>query len=89
MDLGLADATAVVQGGSRGMGRATAECFARDGARVAILGRTQMDLDKTVEQLAAIGSPDALGIQTDITQLDQVEQAFSQIGERWAPSTSW
>jgi NAD(P)-dependent dehydrogenase (short-subunit alcohol dehydrogenase family) len=83
MDLGLSGAAAVVQGGSRGMGRATAECFARDGARVAILGRTQKDLDEAVEHLTAIGSPDALGIQTDITQLDQVEQAFAQIGDRW------
>ena len=83
MDLGLAGAAAVVQGGSRGMGRATAECFARDGARVAILGRTQTDLDETVEHLAAIGSPDAFGIQADITRLDQVVQAFAQVGERW------
>ena len=83
MDLGLAGAAAVVQGGSRGMGRATAECFARDGARVAILGRTQKDLDETAEHLAAIGSTDALGIQTDITRPDQVEQAFAQLGERW------
>ena len=65
------------------MGRATAECFARDGARVAILGRTQADLDETVEHLAAIGSPDALGIKTDITRPEQVEQAFAQLGERW------
>jgi NAD(P)-dependent dehydrogenase (short-subunit alcohol dehydrogenase family) len=83
MDLGLAGAAAVVQGGSRGMGRATAECFARDGARVAILGRTQADLDATVLQLKEIGSPDAFGIQTDIVRPDQVEQAFAQVGERW------
>ncbi|HEX5253426.1 MAG TPA: SDR family oxidoreductase [Mycobacterium sp.] len=34
MDLGLANATAVVVGGSRGMGLATARCFADEGARV-------------------------------------------------------
>ncbi|HEY7136366.1 MAG TPA: SDR family NAD(P)-dependent oxidoreductase, partial [Acidimicrobiia bacterium] len=44
MDLGLAGATAVVQGGTQGMGRAAAECFAEDGARVAVLARTPRDL---------------------------------------------
>ncbi len=34
MDLGLQDATAVVVGGGRGMGLATARCLADDGARV-------------------------------------------------------
>ncbi|RYZ45002.1 MAG: short-chain dehydrogenase, partial [Sphingobacteriales bacterium] len=38
MDLGLKDAVVIVQGGSRGMGRAAAECFARDGAKVGIIG---------------------------------------------------
>ncbi|MGH3958000.1 MAG: short-chain dehydrogenase, partial [Mycobacterium sp.] len=35
MDLGLTNATAVVVGGGRGMGLATARCLADDGARVA------------------------------------------------------
>ena len=35
MDLGLKDAAVVVAGGTSGMGRAAAECFAVDGARVA------------------------------------------------------
>ena len=37
MDLGFADATAVVTGGSKGMGRAVAEVLAADGARVAVM----------------------------------------------------
>ncbi len=39
MDLGFADATAVVTGGSKGMGRAVAEVLAADGARVAVMAR--------------------------------------------------
>lgn len=45
MDLGLNGAAAVVVGGTAGMGRAAAECFAADGARVAVLGRTPERLD--------------------------------------------
>ena len=39
MDLGIADATAVVTGGSKGMGRAVAEVLAGEGARVAVMAR--------------------------------------------------
>jgi NAD(P)-dependent dehydrogenase (short-subunit alcohol dehydrogenase family) len=83
MDLGLAGAAAVVQGGTQGMGRAAAECLARDGARVAVLARTQADLDATAARLAELGSPDALGIRTDVTRPDEVVAAFAALDERW------
>ena len=68
MDLGLSGATAVVQGGTQGMGRAAAECFAADGARVAVVARTQADLDATVARLLELGAPDAVGLRADITR---------------------
>ena len=83
MDLGLAGATTVVQGGTQGMGRAAVECFATDGAKVAVIARTQADLDATALRLRELGSPDAFGVRADITQRDQVEAAFARIGERW------
>ncbi len=51
MDLGIADATAVVTGGSKGMGRAVAEILAADGARVAVMARGRDALDETVTAL--------------------------------------
>ena len=83
MDLGFAGATAVVQGGTQGMGRAAAECFAADGARVAVLARTQADLDATVARLLELGAPDAVGLRADITSNEQVVAAFGQLRERW------
>ncbi len=83
MDLGLANAAVVVQGGTQGMGRAAARCFADDGARVAILARTQADLDATVADLTERGSPDAIGLSTDITRPDEVVDAFRVVAERW------
>ncbi len=59
MDLGLKDSAAVVTGGSKGMGRAIAEAFADDGARVAILARGTEAIDETVEELERRGCPDA------------------------------
>ena len=82
MDLGLKDATAVVQGGTQGMGLAAAECFAEDGARVAVMARTKTDLDTTVEHLQKLGSPEAIGLQADITKREQVDGAFRVISER-------
>ena len=83
MDLGLAGATAVVQGGTQGMGRAAAECFAADGAKVAVLARTQATLDETVEALRALGAADAVGLRADITKADEVTAAFDEVRGRW------
>jgi NAD(P)-dependent dehydrogenase (short-subunit alcohol dehydrogenase family) len=83
MDLGLAGATAVVNGGSKGMGRAAAGCLAADGARIAVLARGRAAMDETVDTLLAAGAPEALGITTDLTDAGSVADAFRQIGERW------
>ncbi|HEY8523498.1 MAG TPA: SDR family oxidoreductase [Acidimicrobiales bacterium] len=83
MDLGLADARCVVSGGSRGMGRAAAECLAAEGARVAVLARTQGQLDETVVALRAKGAADAVGIPTDLTSRAEVDRAFAAVGKRW------
>ena len=83
MDLGLAGATAVVNGGSKGMGRAAAECLAAEGAKVTVLARTKSALDETVEAMRAAGSPDPLGIPTDLTSNAEVRAAFAQLEERW------
>jgi len=83
MDLGLKDAVVIVQGGSRGMGRAAAECLARDGAKIGIIGRTQADIDETVAALKSLGAADAAGFRADIASTPEVEAAFAAIGARW------
>ncbi|WP_024446554.1 SDR family NAD(P)-dependent oxidoreductase [Mycolicibacterium iranicum] len=83
MDLGLRDATAVVVGGGRGMGLATAHCFAEDGARVAVVGRNQASLDGAAAQLRERGSPDAFGVLADTTDDAQVREAFSALSDHW------
>jgi 3-oxoacyl-[acyl-carrier protein] reductase len=84
MDLGLDGATAVVSGGSKGMGRAAAECLAAEGAKVAVLARTPAALEATVDAMRAAGSPDALGIATDLTSAQDVRRAFDELRERWS-----
>jgi NAD(P)-dependent dehydrogenase (short-subunit alcohol dehydrogenase family) len=88
MDLGLKDAVVVVQGGSRGMGRAAAECFAAEGAKVGVVGRTQADLEDAVAALRRLGAADAAGFAADVRRRDQVEAAFAAIGARWGQVNS-
>lgn len=83
MDLGLRDAAAAVVGGGRGMGLAAAHCFAEDGARVAVLGRTRAVLDAAAAQLRERGSPDAVGVVVDTGDQNQVDAAFTELSRRW------
>jgi 3-oxoacyl-[acyl-carrier protein] reductase len=83
VDLGLADAHVLVVGGSRGMGRAAAETFAREGARVAVLARASQALDETVAHLSAAGSPESMALTADLTKLSEVDSAIDLLGSRW------
>jgi len=66
MDLGLADHTYIVTGGTRGLGRATAEVLVAEGARVVVSSRSQESVDETV---AALG-PAATGVVADNADTD-------------------
>jgi 3-oxoacyl-[acyl-carrier protein] reductase len=83
VDLGLADAHVLVVGGSRGMGRAAAETFAREGARVAVLARASRALDETVAHLSSAGSPESMALTADLTKLSEVDSAIDLLGSRW------
>ncbi len=83
MDLGLRDAAVVISGGSKGMGRAAAETFAAEGARVAVLARSADALSSTVGVLRRLGASDAVALRADITDRAQVDAAFGVVRERW------
>jgi NAD(P)-dependent dehydrogenase (short-subunit alcohol dehydrogenase family) len=59
----LKDKVVVITGGNSGIGEATAEAFARRGARVVIFGRTA----STLNAVAARLSPGVLAVQGDVT----------------------
>ncbi|WP_394771373.1 SDR family NAD(P)-dependent oxidoreductase [Lacisediminihabitans sp.] len=67
--------TAVVTGGSSGIGLATAKRFIEEGARVFIVGRRQAQLDAAVTSLG----DRAAGIQADVSNLDDLDRVFETV----------
>ena len=83
MDLGFNGSTAVVTGGSKGMGLAVAETLAAEGASVAVMARGREALDAAVTALRASGAPDAVGISVDMTDAQSIANGFAEVAERW------
>lgn len=83
MDLGLTDAHVVVTGGTKGMGRAAAESFAAEGAKVAVLARGREALDECVEALRSLGAAEAMALQADLTDAAALDAAFASVGDTW------
>lgn len=69
MDLGLSGRTFLVTGGTRGLGRATAETLVAEGANVVVSSRTQQSVDETVS---------ALGDRAHGLALDNADPATAQ-----------
>ena len=81
MDLGLAGKTALITGGSRGIGRATALVMAEEGASVAICARGEDKLRSTLDELRAV-APAAWGTTADVTVAAEVEAFVSGAADR-------
>ena len=69
---------AIITGGSRGLGKATALAFAKEGIDVAITGRNEKNLQETVEELKALGV-NATYALFNIGNYEEVQNGIKQI----------
>lgn len=72
MDLGLAGRVYVVSGGSRGLGRATAEVLVAEGARVVLGARDTDAVERAAQELG--GAAHAVGVTADLAQASATQR---------------
>ena len=70
--------TILITGASRGIGRATAQAFLRDGWSVGLIGRDEAALSDV-----AGGNANALALPCDVTDAAAVDAAVSAVVNKW------
>jgi len=83
MDLGVNDKVAIITGGTFGIGRAAAERLSSEGARVALVSRTQADLDQAAEEISGSTGNEVIGVAADVADEASVEAMVSAVVDRW------
>ncbi|MGE0731730.1 MAG: SDR family NAD(P)-dependent oxidoreductase [Acidimicrobiia bacterium] len=78
MDLGLSDRVVIVTGGASNIGRAIAQCFASEGAKVAIFDRDETMARRTASEIADAGGTVSV-YPVDLTDVDATAAAADAV----------
>ncbi|MDP7604020.1 MAG: SDR family NAD(P)-dependent oxidoreductase, partial [Alphaproteobacteria bacterium] len=78
----LTERSALVTGASRGIGRAVALAFAKEGANVTVSARSTDALDDLVREITEIGGS-ALAVAADLAQEDEIAPIAEAARERF------
>lgn len=82
MDLGIAGKVALITGAAGGIGAATAQLFAREGAKVALADLNGEGAERVAQALVAEGY-DAFGVSLDVADYDQFCAVVAQVEDRF------
>ena len=81
MDLQLGGKTVLITGGSKGIGKATAEVFADEGANIILVARTQADLDAAASAIRARRQVNVRTIAADLSNDAAVRKVADEAGD--------
>jgi 3-hydroxybutyrate dehydrogenase len=73
---------ALITGGGRGIGRAIALAFAREGARVAIAARTGQQVEEVAAEIKNLTTTNGVAVVCDVSDVASVQQMFATVSER-------
>lgn len=80
----LKDKVAIITGGSRGIGYATADRFLQEGAKVIVAASSQANAEKAVAQLKEkYPNATVAGISPNLTDLESVRATFREVTEKY------
>ncbi|MCH1440453.1 MAG: SDR family oxidoreductase [Rubripirellula sp.] len=71
--------TAIVTGGSKGLGKAIAEGLASSGANIALISRNGSEAEAAAEEIAENYQTQTLGLKVDVTQEAEIEAMVSTV----------
>lgn len=81
MDLQLNGRTALITGGSKGIGFATASCLANEGCHLHLAARTEADLEKAAESIRKHSSVNVQVHPTDLSDGDAARALIAQCSD--------
>ncbi|WP_460636746.1 SDR family oxidoreductase [Larkinella harenae] len=73
---------ALITGAGSGIGKAAALLLAKRGARVVAMGRTESELEETVQQIEKAGG-EAVALLADISKPEEMEKAYAEIQQQF------
>ena len=83
MNLGLQDKVAVITGASKGIGKAIALAFAKEGSKVAISARGKEELGLAAKAIKEAANGDILSFAGDMSVKSEIDMFFRQIIDKW------
>lgn len=82
--LSVKDKVTIITGGGRGIGRAMALLFAREGAKVAVTARTVDEIEEVASKITVFGGS-AVAIQADLNSADDIKRLIKETESALGP----